>query len=148
MARILKTNFGFRIDIDAAVGSSAPNQRDDVGIVQYCLSILSGGLATPGGNSKTTFSVPGQSPIKVDGFHGNQTARYITAYQEKRRQLPGPSTGLLPNPTGAFYPLRRSGSWSFGVLEIDANAAVAGTLLDSVISNPGAPPWLKAAFTV
>ncbi len=47
MARLIKqASFGISIALDGNVGPSGPNAREDVGIVQYALSVLTGGGAT------------------------------------------------------------------------------------------------------
>jgi hypothetical protein len=97
---------------------------------------------SPGGG----FSVPGQGPITVDGFYGHQTAAYIAAYQEARRKLPGPSTGMLPSPTGSFTSTRRGGGWTFSILAADVKSKQGGLLVEALLGDPAAPPWLKAAF--
>jgi hypothetical protein len=147
MARLLKTSFELSIDIDASVGASGPNQREDTGTVQYCLSILSAGLLGPMGTSGGgLFSVPGHGPIKVDGFYGQHTAAYIAAYQAERRKSPGPTMGMLPSPTGSFNSTRRGGGWTFGILANDVRKKQGKPLVDVLLGDLTAPPWLKAAF--
>ncbi len=146
MARLLRTGFGLNIALDNGVGPGSTNARTDVGIIQFALSVLTGGLVGPLGNVPGTFTVPGQNPILVDGFFGPQTLAYITAYQQIRVQSPGPSLGPLPAPNGAFSGRHDQGGWPFTVLAADAAGVGARPTLADVLQGNPAPPWLKDAF--
>ncbi|MBU6436710.1 MAG: hypothetical protein KGQ77_04210 [Betaproteobacteria bacterium] len=147
MARILTTNFGFITALDNGVGPGTRNARDDVGIVQFALAVLTRGLPGPLGNAGAKFSVPGQSPIGIDGGFGPQTAAYIKAYQEFRRASPGPGGGPLPPVSGTFRGFHASGSWPFSVLDEDACRASSKRLLaDALAADGQAPLWLKHHF--
>ena len=149
MARLLKSSFGLVVDLDGGVGSAGPNQREDVGAVQYALSILTAGAAGPAGSEGGgLFTVPGQAPIKVDGGYGRQTAAYIKAYQEKRKMLPAGGGNFLGEPTGQITPTRKPGAWGYGVLNEDVRVRTGKPLADLITSDPAAPPWLKAAFSL
>jgi hypothetical protein len=142
MARILKSGFGFHINLDGNVGPRGGNARTDVGAVQYALLLLTTGRGVlPGGGS---LSVPGQGTIAVDGYFGPQTTAFINAYQAKRVGSPGPSSGPLPAPDGNFGNFRQT-VWNFGLLDTDVRGAV-GDIIDQMRSDPRCPGFLKQAF--
>lgn len=149
MARLLSTTFGLEFDLDADVGGGRVNARDDVGLVQYALHLLTGGAGGgPGpGSTKAMFSVPGQTPIAIDGAYGPQTRAYLAAYQAHRKNLLGPGAMGVGPATGIISSRRGKGAgWSFGVMEHDVAARIAGRFSDRLRHDPVVPPWLRASF--
>ncbi|WP_419807640.1 hypothetical protein [Sphingomonas sp.] len=144
MARLLKTPFGYRINLDASVGKGGANGRSDVGTLQFALRQIYRANDKPDPyNTGTTLKSPDGGVLEVDGGYGPQTSDYIEAYQTWRRMRPE-IWGQLPGVTGVF---EQGGlGWRFMTPQNDAVSAYGRPLVDQMTTVGFVPQWLLAQF--
>lgn len=65
-------------NVNFAVGANSPNKRDDVMLVQWMLHRVY--------SDHPLLSPPESAPLKIDGWIGRQTIRWITAFQQDMRR--------------------------------------------------------------
>ena len=82
----------FFFQTSAGVGKNRPNQREDVAIVQFMLTVVQG------------IYIPRNNPVKVDGFVGPVTIAAILDFQNWMRD----TAKLSIVPDSAVDPTRRS----------------------------------------
>jgi len=95
--------------IDQCVGRDAPNDRQDVLLVQFFLSVATSSLVTLPGTPIGT-QVPG-SPIVVDGYCGQQTIGFIEYVQQRFQQAPVPRSYTM----GQVWPHGTAGDNTLGM---------------------------------
>lgn len=109
----------FFYNVDMAVGKNAPNKRDDVMLVQYCLKHI---WANP-----TAFESPLPPPasgeMKVDGLCGPTTRKWIIEFQflALKRGHPIATDGLVDKVIESF------------------TSSISNTVYTIIKLNPAAP---------
>jgi hypothetical protein len=83
-------------DIDAAVGRSATNRRDDVLLIQFFLRIAMLDADSAG------YRPPNAQPIKIDGVCGPGTQAYIDFFQQEAKRR---NPSRMPITDGKIDPL-------------------------------------------
>jgi hypothetical protein len=130
---------------DKTVGPAGANVRDDVCLVQYFLRVaMEDAKDSPG------FKPPNEQPIKIDGFFGGQTARYIKFFQEevnRRRKGLLKADGNVDSPrTGTMTSSISKTFYTIGAL----NAAYRNRRGDShdISSDPLYPQELDGSLFI
>ena len=137
-----KGNLPFIYNVDMAVGTSAANKRDDVMLVQYCLKHI---WANP-----TKFNPPLPSPpsgeMKVDGFCGPTTRRWIVEWQfmSRKRGHNVTTDGLVDKARGSFQ--SSISKTDYHIVKLNAALKRARPdLFKNIFLDPDAPAELKLA---
>jgi hypothetical protein len=125
-------------NVNFAVGTKSPNKRDDVLLVQWLLHRVYA--------DHPFFSAPDGDDIAIDGFIGEQTVKWITAFQTDVRRLGQPCAG-----DGRVDSARKSaGSISkapYTILWLNSALRSANpTVFEDPGSDPDLPPELMAAL--
>lgn len=106
---------------DHPVGAGQMNKRDDVLLVQFFLAALSADPLRKGSiqfNYQTKegkyldYTVPGQSPMKIDGVCGSQTVAYIKHFQAEGSKGVAAGSYLSLVKDGVVTPSKAGIPWS------------------------------------